>query len=375
MIYLDNNATTPIDPRVQEKIKEVLELFGNPSSLYPIGKKVRDMIEEAREEIAKFIGAKKEEIFFTSSGSEANNWAIKGVLEANPDKNLIFVSSIEHPSSMDLCKYLEKKFRKVFYIPVDRYGVVDTDFIEKNTNEKTSIVSVMHANNEIGTIQPIKEISKICKKKGIIFHSDAVQTLGKIKVNVDELGVDLLSGSSHKIYGPKGVGFLYIRKGVSINPIIHGEQEKKMRGGTENVIGIIALGKAISLLKEEMEKNQKHIKDLALKLREGLKKIDGTHFNGHPENRLDSTISISIEGIDGEALLMALATKDIYVSTGSACSEGKEGPSHVLKAIGLTEELAESTIRISLGKFNTIDCVNEFLKTFEKMVKELRVIG
>lgn len=375
MIYLDNNATTPIDPRVQERIKEVLELFGNPSSLYPIGKKVRDMIEEAREEIAKFIGAKKEEIFFTSSGSEANNWAIKGVIEANPDKDLIFVSAIEHPSTINLCKYLEGKFRKVFYIPVDRYGVVDVDFIEKNINEKTSIVSVMHANNEIGTIQPIKEISKICKKRGIIFHTDAVQTLGKIKVNVDELGVDLLSGSSHKIYGPKGVGFLYIRKGVSINPIIHGEQEKKMRGGTENVIGIIGLGKAISLLKEEMENNQKHVKDLALKLREGLKKIDGIHFNGHPENRLDSTINISIEGIDGEALLMALATKDIYVSTGSACSEGKEGPSHVLKAIGLPEELSESTIRISLGKFNTIGCVNEFLKTFEKMVKELRAIG
>lgn len=375
MIYLDNNATTPIDPRVQEKIREVLDYFGNPSSLYPIGKKVRDMIEEAREEIAKFIGAKREEIFFTSSGSEANNWAIKGVLEANPDKDSVFVSSIEHPSTIDLCKYLEKKFRKIHYIPVDRYGVVDMDFIEKNLNERTAIVSVMHANNEIGTIQPIKEISKICKKKGIIFHSDAVQTLGKIKVNVVELGVDLLSGSSHKIYGPKGVGFLYIKKGTSIHPIIHGEQERKMRGGTENVIGIIALGKAISLLKEEMEKNQKLVKELSHKIMEGLKRIEGIHFNGHPENRLVSTISISIEGIDGEALLMALATKDIYVSTGSACSEGKEGPSHVLKAIGLPDELAESTIRISLGKFNTHDCVDEFLKIFEKMVKELRAIS
>ncbi len=375
MIYLDNNATTPIDPRVKEKITEVLELFGNPSSLYPLGKKVRDMIEEAREEIASFIGAKKEEIFFTSSGTEANNWAIKGVLDANPDKDTLFVSSIEHPSIIDICSFLEKKFKKVFYVPVDRYGVVDIDFIEKNINEKTAIVSVMHANNEIGTIQPIKDISKICKKKGIIFHSDAVQTLGKIKVNVDDLGVDLLSGSSHKIYGPKGVGFLYIRKGTSINPIIHGEQERKMRGGTENVIGIIALGKAVAILKEEMEKSQKSIKELSSKLREGLKKINGIHFNGHPEKRLDSTISISIEGIDGEALLMALATKEIYVSTGSACSEGKEGPSHVLKGIGLSDELAESTIRISLGKFNTPNCVDEFLRIFEKMVKELRAIG
>lgn len=374
MIYFDNNATTPIDPRVKEKIKEVLELFGNPSSLYPIGKKVRDMIEEVREEVANFIGAKRDEIFFTSSGSEANNWAIRGVLEANPDKDSIFVSSIEHPSIIELCKYLEKKHGKVYYIPVDRYGVVDIDFIEKNLNERTAIVSVMHANNEIGTIQPIREISKICKRKGIIFHSDAVQTLGKIKVNVDDLGVDLLSGSAHKIYGPKGVGFLYIRKGTSINSIIHGEQEKKMRGGTENVIGIIAMGKAVSILKEEMEKTHKTIKELSQKIVNSLKNIDGVHFNGHPENRLNSTINVSIEGIDGEALLMALATKDIYVSTGSACSEGKEGPSHVLKAIGLSDELAESTIRISLGKFNTHECVEEFLKIFEKMVKELRAI-
>lgn len=374
MIYLDNNATTPIDPRVKEKIKEVLELFGNPSSLYPLGKKVRDLIEEAREEVASFIGAKREEIFFTSSGTEANNWAIKGVIEANPEKDSIIVSSIEHPSIIDLCKYLEKKF-KVLYIPVDRYGVVDIDFIEKNINERTAVVSVMHANNEIGTIQPIKEISKICKRKGIIFHCDAVQTIGKIKVNVEDLGVDLLSGSAHKIYGPKGVGFLYIRKGTPLHPIIHGEQERKMRGGTENVMGIIGLGKAINILKEEMEGTQKKLKELSQRLTEGLKSIEGIHFNGHQEKRLYSTISISIEGIDGEALLMALATKDIYVSTGSACSEGKEGPSHVLKAIGLTDEVAESTIRISLGKFNTLDCVNEFLKVFEKMVKELRAIG
>jgi cysteine desulfurase len=375
MIYFDNNATTPVDPRVKERIKEVLEFFGNPSSLYPIGKKVRDLVEEAREEVASFIGARREEIFFTSSGTEANNWAIKGILEANPEKDSVLVSSIEHPSIIDLCNYLEKKQKKVLYIPVDRFGVVDIDFIEKNINERTAIVSVMHANNEIGTIQPIKEISKICKKKGVIFHSDAVQTLGKIKVNVEDLGVDLLSGSAHKIYGPKGAGFLYIRKGTSINPIIHGEQERKMRGGTENVSGIIGLGKAVSLIKQEMEKSQKSIKELSQRLIEGLKKIDGIHFNGHPEKRLDSTISISVEGIDGEALLMALSTKDIYVSTGSACSEGKEGPSHVLKAIGLPDELAESTIRISLGKFNTPENVDEFLKVFEKMVKELRVIG
>lgn len=374
MIYFDNNATTPIDPRVKEKIKEVLELFGNPSSLYPIGKKVRDLIEEAREEVASFIGAKREEIFFTSSGTEANNWAIKGILEANSEKDSIIVSSIEHPSIIDLCKYLEKKF-KVSYIPVDRHGFVDTDFIEKNINERTAIVSVMHANNEIGTIQPIKEISKICKRKGIIFNCDAVQTIGKIKVNVDDLGVDLLNGSAHKFYGPKGVGFLYIRKGTLLHPIIHGEQERKIRGGTENVIGIIGLGKAVNILKEEMEGIQKNLKELSQRLIEGLKRIDGIHFNGHQEKRLHSTINISIEGIDGEALLMALATNDIYVSTGSACSEEKEGPSHVLKAIGLPDELAESTIRISLGKFNTLDCVNEFLKVFEKMVKELRAIG
>ncbi|MGQ9618518.1 MAG: cysteine desulfurase family protein [Candidatus Aminicenantia bacterium] len=375
MIYLDNNATTPLDPRVKEKIESVLDNFGNPSSLYPLGKKAREMIEEAREEVANLIGAKREEIFFTSSGSEANNWAIKGVLSANPDKKTVLVSSIEHPSTIDLCNYLEKRFKNIIYIPVNRYGEVDIEFIEKNADSSTAVISVMHANNEIGTIQPIKEISKVSRKKSLIFHCDAVQTIGKIKVNVEELGLDLLSGSAHKIYGPKGVGFLYIRKGTKIDPIIHGEQEGKIRGGTENVLGIVGLGEAVKIIKEEFSEYQKKIKELSMELIDGLKKIEGIHFNGHPEKRIDSTISISIEGIDGEALLMALATKDIYVSTGSACSEGKEGPSHVLKAIGLSEELSESTIRISIGRFNTHNCIREFLSVFEKMVKELRAIS
>ncbi len=375
MIYFDYNATTPIDPRVQEKMREVMEFFGNPSSLYPIGKKVRDMIEESRECIASFIGAKREEIFFTSSGSESNNWAIRGVMEANSDKDSVLVSSIEHPSTMALCKHLERKLKKVMYIPVDKFGVVDMDYIQKNINDRTALISVMHANNEIGTIQPIKEISKIKEREKVIFHSDAVQTLGKIGVNVEELGVDLLSGSGHNIYGPKGIGFLYVRKGTPINPLIHGEQEKRMRGGTENILGIIGLGKAVDLLKEEMKENQKKIKELSKMLQDFLKRIDGIHFNGHPQNRIDSTISISIEGIDAEALLMALATKEIYVSTGSACSEGKEGPSHVLKAIGLSEELLESTIRISLGKFTTEEDIKDFENVFEKMIKELRAIN
>jgi len=378
MIYLDNNATTPLEPRVAEKMIDFLkEHFGNPSSLYPIGRKVKEMIEEAREEIAKVIGANKNEIIFTGSGTEADNFALRGILDAYPNKNEIITSSIEHPAIMSTCQYLEKKGFKVTYLPVDEYGVVDLNVLEDSITDKTALISVMHANNEIGTIQPIEEISKIAKRKGVLLHTDAVQTLGKIEVNVDKLGVDLLSISAHKIYGPKGVGALYIRKGVKISPLIYGgHQERLLRAGTENTIGIIGFGEAVRIIREKEKKDLKRIEKLADMLKGGIEKnIPKVKFNGHPEKRVKSTLNFSFIGLEGEAILLALATKGIYVSTGSACSEGSEETSHVLSAIGLRPEIARSSIRFSLGRFNTEEDIKVVLKELPEIIAKLREIS
>ncbi len=378
MIYLDNNATTPLEPRVAEKMIDFLkEHFGNPSSLYPIGRKVKEMIEEAREEIAKVIGANKNEIIFTGSGTEADNFALRGILDAYPNKNEIITSSIEHPAIMSTCQYLEKKGFKVTYLPVDEYGVVDLNALEDSITDKTALISIMHANNEIGTIQPIEEISKIARKKGVLLHTDAVQTLGKIEVNVDKLGVDLLSISAHKIYGPKGVGALYIRKGVKISPLIYGgHQERLLRAGTENTIGIIGFGEAVRIIREKEKKDLKRIEKLADMLKGGIEKnIPKVKFNGHPEKRVKSTLNFSFIGLEGEAILLALATKGIYVSTGSACSEGSEETSHVLSAIGLRPEIARSSIRFSLGRFNTEEDIKVVLKELPEIIAKLREIS
>ena len=378
MIYLDNNATTPLEPRVAEKMIDFIrEHFGNPSSLYPIGRKVKEMIEEAREEIAKVIGANKNEIIFTGSGTEADNFALRGILDAYPNKNEIITSSIEHPAIMSTCQYLEKKGFKVTYLPVDEYGVVDLNVLEDSITDKTALISVMHANNEIGTIQPIEEISKIAKRKGVLLHTDAVQTLGKIEVNVDKLGVDLLSISAHKIYGPKGVGALYIRKGVKISPLIYGgHQERLLRAGTENTIGIIGFGEAVRIIREKEKKDLKRIEKLADMLKGGIEKnIPKVKFNGHPEKRVKSTLNFSFIGLEGEAILLALATKGIYVSTGSACSEGSEETSHVLSAIGLRPEIARSSIRFSLGRFNTEEDIKVVLKELPEIIAKLREIS
>ena len=378
MIYLDNNATTPLEPSVAKKmINFIREHFGNPSSLYPIGRKVKEMIEEAREEIAKVIGASKNEIIFTGSGTEADNFALRGILDAYPNKNEIITSSIEHPAIMSTCQYLEKKGYKVTYLPVDEYGVVDLNVLEDSVTDKTALISVMHANNEIGTIQPIEEISKIAKRKGVFLHTDAVQTLGKIDVNVDKLGIDLLSISAHKIYGPKGVGALYIRKGVKICPLLHGgHQERLLRAGTENTIGIIGFGEAARIIREKGKKDLKRIEKLADMLKEGIEKnIPKVKFNGHPEKRVKSTLNFSFIGLEGEAILLALATKGIYVSTGSACSEGSEETSHVLSAIGLRPEIARSSIRFSIGRFNTEEDIKTVLKELSEIIAKLREIS
>ena len=378
MIYLDNNATTPVDPAVAEKMSDFIkENFGNPSSLYPIGRQVKEMITEARETVAKALGAGRTEIVFTGSGTEADNFAIRGVLDALPEKNEFITSVIEHPAVIQTANYLEKKGIKVTYVPVDEYGTVDLQFLKDAITPQTAIISIMHANNEIGTIQPIEEISRIAKEKGILIHTDAVQSFSKIDVNVDKLGVDLLSISGHKIYGPKGVGALYIRKGTHIMPLIYGgHQEREMRAGTENTAGIIGLGEAVRVIKERGDKDKKRIEKLAEKLKKGIEdNIPKVKFSGHEKERIKGTLNFAFYGLEAEAILLALATKGIYVSTGSACSEGAEDDSHVLDAIGLKPEVARSCIRFSLGRFNSKEDIDLVLKELPDIVAKFREIS
>jgi cysteine desulfurase len=378
MVYLDNNATTPLDPRVQEKMVDFLrDHFGNPSSLYPIGRAVKEIMNEAREAIARALGAKRTEIFFTGSGTEADNFAIRGVFDAMPEKNEFITSAIEHPAVIETANYLERKGLKVTSVPVDNYGVIDLAYLENAITSKTALISIMHANNELGTIQPIEEVVKLAKKKGTLVHTDAVQTFGKIDTDVDKLGIDLLSVSAHKIYGPKGIGALYIRKGINIMPLIYGgHQERLMRAGTENTIGIVGFGEAAKLLQEHGTKDKNRIENLADRLKKGIEKsIPKVKFNGHEKNRIKGTLNFSFFGLEAEAILLSLATKEIYVATGSACSEDSEEVSHVLSAIGLRPELARSSIRISLGRFNTEEDVDIVLHELPKIVSKLRDIS
>lgn len=378
MIYLDNNATTPLDPAVCEKITWFLKQhFGNPSSLYPIGREVKEHINEARETIARALGASRSEIIFTASGTESDNFAIRGVFDAYPDKDEFITSAIEHPAVLETANYLEKKGIKVTYIPVDKSGTIDLDILRNSVSPRTALISIIFANNEIGTIQPISEVVKIAKGKGVLVHTDAVQAFGKIPFNVSKLGVDLLSISAHKIYGPKGVGALYIRKGTKIQPLIYGgHQERKLRSGTENTAGIIGLGEAVRILQEKDGKEKKRLERLANHLKGGIEaSIPKVIFNGHEKNRVRTTLNFSFLNLEAEAILLALATKEIYVSTGSACSEDSEEVSHVLNAIGLKPEIARSAIRISLGRFNTEKDVEIVLKELPEIVKKLREIS
>lgn len=378
MIYLDNNATTPLDPAVADKMCLFLkEHFGNPSSLYPIGREVKKIINEDREIIAQALGANRNEIFFTGSGTESDNFAIRGVLDAYPKKNEFITSAIEHPAVMNTAKYLEKNGIKVTYVPVDKYGMIDIDFLKDSVTPKTALISIMHANNEIGTIHPVEEISKIAKEHDVLLHTDAVQSFGKIDVDVNKLGVDLLSISAHKIYGPKGIGALYIRKGTKICPLIYGgHQEQEMRPGTENTIGIVGFGEAVRLFRKQGDKDKKLIEKLAEQLKKGIEeKIPHIKFNGHEKKRIKGTLNFSFFGLEAEAILLSLAVKDIYVSTGSACSEGAEETSHVLSAIGLKPEIARSSIRMSLGRFNTEKDVEIVIDYLPEIIENLRKIS
>ena len=378
MVYLDNNATTPLDPAVVEKMSQFLtKHFGNPSSLYPIGREVKEIVNQARETIAKALGAARSEVIFTGSGTEADNFAIRGVLDACPEKREFITSAIEHPAVLRTANYLEKKGMKVTYVPVDKYGTIDIDFLKNAITPQTALISIMHANNEIGTIQPIEEVSRVAKKRGVLVHTDAVQSFGKIDVSVDKLGVDLISIAAHKVYGPKGVGALYIRKGTSICPFIHGgHQERELRAGTENTIGIVGFGEAVRLMMERGDKDKKRIERLAEMLKKGIEEIiPKVKFNGHEKNRMKGTLNFSFLGLEAEAILLALATKEIYVSTGSACTEGAEEVSHVLSAIGLGPIVARSSIRMSLGRFNTEEDINIVLKELPEIIEKLREIS
>jgi cysteine desulfurase len=378
MIYLDNNATTPLDPRVQNAMTAFLnEHFGNPSSLYPIGRAVKEIITESRDVIAGTLGAKRTDIFFTGSGTEADYFAIRGVMDAVPEKDEFITSAIEHPAVIETAHYLERKGAKVTFIPVDSTGLIDLGRLQEAISPKTALISIMHANNELGTIEPVQEVVKMAKAQGVLTHTDAVQTFGKIDVNVDKLGVDLLSISAHKIYGPKGIGALYVRKGTNIMPLIYGgHQEGLMRAGTENTIGIVGFGEAVKIVQEQGEKDKKRIAKLADMLKRGIEdKILKVKFNGHETERIKGTLNFSFYGLEAEAILLSLATKDIYVSTGSACSEDSEEVSHVLSAIGLRPEIARTSLRISLGRFNKEEDIHIVLQELPEIVRKLREIS
>jgi cysteine desulfurase len=377
-IYLDNNATTPLDPGVADKMCWFLrEHFGNPSSIYPIGRAVKDIINQARENVARALGAQRSEVFFTASGTEADNWALRGVLDTHPEKSEIITSTIEHPAVLQQAKYLEKKGIKVSYVPVDSFGIVDLDFLRAAITPQTALISIMHANNEIGTIQPIETVVSIARDHGVLVHSDAVQSFGKIDLDVVKLDLDLLSVSAHKIYGPKGVGALYVRKGVDICPFIHGgHQERGIRAGTENTIGIVGFGEAARILMERGRKDRERIEKLTDSLKKGIEeKIPKVRFNGHPEKRVKNTLNAAFPGLEAEAILLALATKGISVSTGSACSSESEEVSPVLLSIGLRPEIARSCIRMSLGRFNTEDDVQAVLRELPDIISKLRQIS
>lgn len=375
-IYMDYAATTYIKPEVLEEMNPYLtQYFGNPSSIYHISRKTKMAIDIARERIAGSINARRDEIFFTGGGSEADNWAIKGVAFANKNKgNHIITTSIEHHAVIHTCEYLKELGFEITYLPVDEFGFINIEDLKRAINDKTILVSVMFANNEIGTIEPIKEIGKICREKGVIFHTDAVQAVGNIPIDVKDMNIDLLSMASHKFYGPKGMGALYIRKGIKIHNLIHGgAQERARRAGTENVAGIVGMGKAIEIAVQNMETESKRLSSLRGKLIERLLQITGAKLNGAVgDERLPGNVNMSFEDIDGEILLMKLDNIGICASSGSACSAGAIEPSHVLLALGISPKLAKSSLRLSMGSGTTEEEVEYLMKIIPETIEGFR---
>ena len=375
-IYLDNAATTRVRPEVVEAmIPYFTELYGNPSSVYEFASPAKQAITAARETIAGALGAKPQEIYFTGGGSESDNWALKATAEAYQAKGKhIITTKIEHHAILHTCEYLEKHGFEVTYLDVDEFGTVKLDELKKAIRPDTILISIMFANNEIGTIQPVKEIGAIAKEHGILFHTDAVQAFGHEPIDVDELNIDMLSASGHKLNGPKGVGFLYIRTGVKIRSFIHGgAQERKRRGGTENVPGIVGLGKATEIAMANLEEN----KEKEAKLRDYLigrvlKEVPFTRLNGHPTERLSNNANFAFQFIEGESLLIMLDMDGICGSSGSACTSGSLDPSHVLLAIGLPHEIAHGSLRLTLSETNTKEEMDFVVESIKRIVERLR---
>jgi cysteine desulfurase len=378
-IYLDHAATTPTRPEVVKAMLPYFsDAFGNASSIHSLGREARGAVEEARTRVAELIGARSEEIIFTSGGTEADNHALKGVAYANERKgNHIITTSIEHHAVLEVCKFLGRRGFKITYLPVDKYGLVDPDDVKRAITGKTVLISVMHANNQVGTMEPVEEIGKIAREAEVYFHTDAVQTMGHIPVNVDKLNADLLAISGHKLYGPKGVGALYVRKGTKLVPLMHGgEQEKRRRAGTENVPAIVGLGKAVELAGQEIGREAERLVYLRDKLIKGLmKKIDHIRLNGHPTRRLPNNVNVSIDFVEGESMLLKLDLEGICASTGSACSSASLEPSHVLLALGLPAELAHCSLRFTLGRENTEADVERVLEVLPGIVAKLRAMS
>jgi len=374
-IYMDNSATTPVRKEVvEEMIPYLTENFGNPSSIYDLGKTSKHAVEKARKRVAYAIGAEENEIYFTSGGTESDNWAIKGIAFANRNKGKhIITSSIEHHAVLHACKWLEGQGFEVTYLPVDKYGMVSPEDLKNAIRDDTILISIMLANNEIGTIQPVDEIGKIARENRIYFHTDAVQAIGHVPIDVQKMNIDLLSLSGHKFQGPKGCGALYIRKGTKIETLLHGgAQERKRRAGTENVTAIAGLGKAIELAVGEIGESDKTLLEMRERLIKDLLKIPKTHLNGHPIKRLANNVNVTFEYIEGESLLLLLNAKGVFASTGSACNSSSLEPSHVLTACGVPHEIVHGSLRLSLGKMNTQEDVNRVLEVLPEIVQKLR---
>lgn len=376
LIYLDNAATTAILPEVLDKMMPYLtEYYGNPSSVYGLAGVSKEAIDKSRKTIADFIGAKENEIYFTAGGSESDNWAIKSAALAKKAKGKhIITTKIEHHAVLHTCEFLEKNGYEVSYIDVDEDGVVKLDELKKAIRPDTILISVMFANNEIGTIQPIKEIGRIAKENGILFHTDAVQAFGHLRINVDELNIDMLSASGHKFHGPKGAGIMYIRNSVKLEPLIHGgAQERKRRAGTHNVPGIVGMGAAIELADKNLETNAE--KEIAIRdhlIERVMKEIPHVKLNGHKTNRLPNNANFSFSFIEGESMLMMLDAKGICCSSGSACTSGSLDPSHVLLAIGLPHEIAHGSLRVSMSEETTMEDIDYLVDDLKAIVERLR---
>ncbi len=375
LIYLDYNATTPLDPEVIEEMRPYMEEhFGNPSSSYSYGARTRGAVEQARAQVADLLGCEPGELVFTSGGTESNNFAMKGTAFANREKgNHIVTTRIEHPAVLEVCAYLERLDFDVTYLPVDEFGLVNASSVEEAITDQTVLVTVMHANNEVGTIQPIERISELASERGLVFHTDAAQSVGKIPVLVRDLGVSLLSLAGHKVYAPKGIGALYVREGLRLEKFMHGAgQERGMRAGTENVMGIVGLGKACEIAGRDLDRNAGRMMETRDALQEGLTRaIEGVRTNGHPGKRLPNTLSASIRGVDADVLINDIQA-GVAASAGAACHSGQTEVSHVLRAMGVPESWARGTIRLSTGRTTEADEIEAAIKTITEAVTRLR---